>query len=196
MKGSAEYTEEKSIDWIDHYFGKYTLGGLDSILSLRLKDLELEDISIMQGMFIDRDHNNITNLLSDVMNTTAQTILVPLNLFNKHATGLIFEKTNNSSIQVKYLDPENKAIPAQLEQIFRNCGLNIEQLNVEQQKYSNCGPEVIEGFIFYLTGERLSQEEAIPFHSELVEHNLFCGAYGNYDETYIQLAGRDMDSYL
>ncbi|MDX1917343.1 MAG: hypothetical protein SFT68_05110 [Rickettsiaceae bacterium] len=40
------------------------------------------------------------------------------------------------------------------------------------QRYSNCAPEVIENFMLYLTGERLSQEDAIINNSRLVEEEL------------------------
>ena len=42
--------------------------------------------------------------------------------------------------------------------IFKDNGYAIEQLTTEGQKYTNCGPEVIENFMLYLTGERLSQD--------------------------------------
>ena len=186
LKGLEE-KEDPDIDWINSYFSKYTLDGLDNILDLRIKDLKLNGVKTLQGIFIDQEHNNINELLTDIINAKAQTILVPLNLFNKHATGLIFEKINDDLIQVKYLDPENKSLPDQLVQIFSKYTLHIEQLKVEQQKYANCGVEVIEDFIFYLTNERLSQEEAIPYHSYLLEQNLM---YGNYEE--MQLVGCDL----
>lgn len=85
---------------------------------------------------------------------------------------MVFEKINDNSIQVKYLDSENKPIPIQLKQILNKYNLNVEQLKVEHQKYSNCGPEVIENFILYLTGKRVSQEKAIELHSKLVENTL------------------------
>ncbi len=53
------------------------------------------------------------------------------------------------------------------------------QLAVEQQKYANCGPEVIENFILYLTGKRLSQEKAIELHSKLVENALLGIEFSN-----------------
>jgi hypothetical protein len=139
LKGSEIDIQEKDIDWINSYFSKYTLGGLDNILDLRLKNLELKDIKILPGIFIDQEHNNIIELLSKIIHAKVQTTLVPLNLFNKHAAGLIFEKTNDNLFQVKYLDPENKSLPAQLVQIFSKYNLHIEQLKVEQQKYANCG---------------------------------------------------------
>ena len=147
MKNTAlkglDKKEDSDIDWINSYFGKYTIDGLDNILDLRIKDLKLNDVKTLQGIFIDQEHNNINELLPDIINAKAQTILVPLNLFNKHAAGLIFEKTNGGLIKVKYLDPDNKSLPAQLVQIFSKYNLHIEQLKVEQQKYANCGVEVI-----------------------------------------------------
>ncbi len=177
LKG-LDKKEDSDIDWINSYFGKYTIDGFDNILNLRLNDLKLKDIKTLKGIFVDQEHNNITELLSSVVNTKAPTTLVPLSLFNKHAAGLIFEKTNDL-IQVKYLDPENKPIPLQLEQLFKNHNLSVVQLKVEQQKYANCSVEVIEDFIFYLTNERLSQEQAIPYHSYLLEQSLLCD---NYEE--------------
>jgi hypothetical protein len=41
---------------------------------------------------------------------------------------------------------------------------------VQKQKYNNCGPEVIENFIFYLTGNRATQETAVYLHSLLLEN--------------------------
>jgi hypothetical protein len=171
LEGS-EAQKELDIDWINSYFSKYTLDGLDNILDLRLNDLKLNDIKTLQGIFVDQEHNNIIELLSKIINTKVQTTLVPLDLFNKHAAGLIFERNKDNSIQVRYLDSENKPIPVELEQIFNKYHLNIKQLKVEQQKYANCGLEVIENFILYLTGKRVSQEKAIELHSKLVENSL------------------------
>jgi hypothetical protein len=171
LQGNEESAQE-TIGKVHSYFGKYTLDALDSILNLRIIDLKLKNIKIMQGIFTNQEHNNINEILDGVIDANTQTILVPLNLFNKHATGLILEKSSKDILQTKYFDPENKPMPNELKQILDTRAISIEQVTVEQQKYSNCGPEVIEDFIFYLTGERLIQEEAIPFHSHLVEEHL------------------------
>ena len=47
----------------------------------------------------------------------------------------------------------------------------VEQL-LECQKYYNCGPEVIENFMLYLTGDRVDQESATAVHSILLMDNL------------------------
>jgi hypothetical protein len=179
LKGSETDIHEKPIDYISSYFGKYTLDALDHILDLRLKDLKLNDIKTLKGIFIDQEDNNISKVLAQIShsftNSATKTILAPLNLYNKHAVGLIFEKSENNTVQVKYLDSLNKSIPQELTQLivsnFR-CKVNFSEITVGQQKYTNCGVEVIENFILYLTGKRVSQEKAIELHSKLVENAL------------------------
>ena len=175
LKGSGEYGEEKPIDYIDPHFGKYTLDAIDHILSLKINDLQLNGIKVLKGIFIDQNHNNISDLLAKVSGSEEQKILVPLNLFNKHAVGLIFEKSADTTIQVKYFDPLNKFIPQELDQVIIDAlgsKPNFKQIAVDQQKYANCTPEVIENFILYLTNKRVSQEKAIELHSKLVENSL------------------------
>ncbi|WPY00076.1 OTT1508 deaminase domain protein (plasmid) [Candidatus Megaera polyxenophila] len=175
LKGLEEYGKEKDIGYINSYFGKYTLNALDDILTLRINDLQLKDIKILQCVFINQDYNNIPDLLTKISSTKEQKILVPLNLFNKHAVGLIFERSENNIIQVKYFDPLNKSINPELKQIMINSldsKANFQQIAVEQQKYANCGAELIENFILYLTGNRVSQEKAVELHSKLVENSL------------------------
>jgi hypothetical protein len=176
LGGSEEYKANQNIDWVNSYFGKYTIDGLDNILNLRLTDLKLTNIKTLQGVFIDQTHNNIINLLSQILDSSESKFLIPLNLFNKHATGLIFEKGRDNIVTVKYLDSLNQDIPQELKQIIIDDGLgakiNFQQITIEQQKYANCGPEVIENFILYLTGKRVSQEKAIELHSKLVENTL------------------------
>lgn len=176
LKGSGEYGEEKDIGYINSYFGKHTLDALDNILALRLNDLQLNNIKVLKGIFIDLQHNNVSELLNKVISATTSKSLVLINLFNKHAVGLVFEKEQNGSIvSIKYLDSLNKKIPQEFEQLVisrLDSQIRINQITVEQQKYANCGAEVIENFIQYLTGKRISQEKAIELHSKLVENTL------------------------
>lgn len=118
LKGSGEFGEEKDIGYINSYFGKYTLDALDYILHFRINDLQLKDVKILQSIFIEQDYNNISNILAQISTTTEQTTLVPLNLFNKHAVGLIFQKDQaNNIVIVKYIDSLNKEIPQELKQL-------------------------------------------------------------------------------
>jgi hypothetical protein len=175
LSGLAEYQEKRLIDYIDPYFGKYTLEALDDILQLRLSDLsKVSDIKTLQGIFFNERSHNISTLINEIVSSNEVTTLVALNLYNKHAVGIIFERTDNNSFQIKYIDPMNKAISTELIQIIKNILANaeIKQISVELQKYANCGAEVIENFILYLTGTRVSQEKAIELHSKLVENKL------------------------
>jgi hypothetical protein len=180
LKGSGDYGEEKDIGWVNPHFGKYTLDAIKHILALRIRDLDdlqLQDVQILQGRFISPEDNNISNLLAQISNSTTQTTIVPLNLFNKHASGLVFTKTLDNEFQVTYLDSLNETIPLELKQLISDhfdsrVKVNFEQITVEPQKYANCGPEVIENFIYYFTAKRFSQEEAIKLHSQLIEDEL------------------------
>ncbi|WHA06250.1 hypothetical protein N3Z16_07340 [Candidatus Megaera polyxenophila] len=163
----------ENINGIHHYFGKYTLDAINSILKLRIKDAGIADVKVVSNnySFIDSSNNNMDKLLVELSAINAPVILAPLNLFNKHAAGLMFTK-QESGTMLYYIDPENQQIPSALAQIFREYRLDTKQLTLETQKYANCGPEVIEDFMFCLTGQRLSQEEAISYHSLLVEREL------------------------
>jgi hypothetical protein len=100
-------------------------------------------------------------------------ILAPISLYDKHAVGVMFvDQEDGSGYKAFYLDPENITISEGLATIFKDNGYELEQLPTEGQRYTNCGPEVIENFMLYLTGERLSQEDAIINNSKLVEQEL------------------------
>lgn len=175
LQGAGDYGEEKAISYISPFFGKYTLDALNYILILRINDLQLKNIKVLPGVFIDQKINNIPDIFTQALNSTEKIILVPLNLFNKHAVGLIFEKSKNNVIQVKYVDPLNQHIPQELKQLMSNISEDkviFQEITVEQQKYANCGPEVIENFISCLIDHRLSQEKAIELHSRLIENAL------------------------
>lgn len=176
LKGD-DATKERDIDGIDAYFGKYTLEAIKNILKLRIKDAGIDKVKITNNnyLFIDKDSNNIQNLVDELNSTDSAIVLAPLSLSNKHAVGIIcyidHDKGENN-LKLYYIDPENREIPTGLEQIFKYNQLDIKQLTTETQKYANCGPEVVENFLLYLTGERLSQAAAIPYHSFLVEQDL------------------------
>jgi hypothetical protein len=183
------------INGIHHYFGKYTLGAINSILKLRIKDAGITNVKVVSNnySFIDSSNNNIDKLLVELSAIESPVILAPLNLFNKHAAGLMFIK-QESGTMLYYIDPENQQIPSSLAQIFREYRLDAKQLTLETQKYANCGPEVIEDFMFCLTGQRLSQEEAISYHSLLVERELLNSdvAENQYSNLAINQVNKDL----
>jgi preprotein translocase subunit SecA len=178
LKGS-DATKEQNIDgWIDSYFGEYTLGAIKDILKLRIKDAGIDNVKITNNdyFFVDSDSNNIQDLVGELKNfKNSAIVLIPLNLYNNHATGIVCvinRQDNTNTIKVHYIDPENNKMPTKLEQIFNCNDIETKQIAVGMQEYANCGPEVIENFMLYLTGERLSQDKAIPYHSLLVEQDL------------------------
>src|SRR6185312_15381174 len=96
---------------------------------------------------------------------------------DKHWLGLLFKKLD-TVVEVIYLDSEQRTIPALLKSKLED-GLSKNgykshflELKLEQQRYNNCGPELIENFAYHLTGTRATQEAAVHVHSLLVENNL------------------------
>jgi hypothetical protein len=142
------------------------------MLTLRIKNQGLEDVEILKdNYFFLKDKNNILALITELHSSAAGIILVPINMYDKHAVGIIGIK-DQDSLKLYYIDPANEEMPHDLARLFAYHQIEVQHIKVEQQQYSNCGPEVIENFILYLTGERLSQEEAVPYHSELLEREL------------------------
>ncbi|WPY00120.1 SecA-like domain protein (plasmid) [Candidatus Megaera polyxenophila] len=183
------------INGIHHYFSKYTLDAINSILKLRIKDAGIANVQVVSNnySFIDSSNNNMDKLLVELSTIDASIVLAPLNLFNKHASGLMFIK-QESGTTLYYIDPENQQIPFGLAQIFRQYQLDTKQLTLETQKYANCGPEVIENFMLCLTGKRLSQEEAILHHSSLVERELLNSdiAENQYSNMIVNPVSKDL----
>ena len=183
------------INGIHHYFGKYTLDAINSILELRIKDAGIANVQVVSSnySFIDSSNNNMDKLIIELSAIDVPVILVPLNLFNKHAVGLMFIK-QESGTMLYYIDPENQQIPFSLEQIFKEYQLDTKELRLETQKYANCGPEVVENFMLCLTGKRLSQEEAISYHSLLVERKLLNG--DALENQYSDMSINSVSKYL
>ncbi len=59
--------------------------------------------------------------------------------------------------------------------VYPDYQLSLIEAKLEQQRYNNCGLEVIENFIYYLTGQRLDQDDALSIHSLLFEESLLLG---------------------
>ena len=161
-----------NIGWIDSYFGEYTINAIEEILKLRINNVGLEDVNIVRGYVLQENYNNLQKMISDLIHTTSKITLAPLNLYNKHAVGVICIKDQGNNLQLYYLDSSNEHIPETLKQMFIDNSLQIIQLPTKQQSYANCGPELIENFILYLTGARASEDKAIELHSKLVENEL------------------------
>jgi len=167
----------------DDYFNKYYSEGIDLILKLRLVEIgKQNDIGLIPAgyMFDDSSsHINFEEIATKVTEMANDIICLPYNLYGKHWVGIIFERNSENTMKVTYINTEGNIILDILENgirlAFKELGYNIDIFNMfieEKQLAGNCGPEVIENFIKYLTGDRISQEEAVPYHSELVEAEL------------------------
>ena len=82
-----------------------------------------------------------------------------------HWIGMVFDSTG-----VKVIDSDNSHLASAIVLAWRST--LIETLPVMQQQYNNCGPEVIENFVLYLTGSRAPQDAAVPLHSLLWQNSL------------------------
>ncbi|RYE13601.1 MAG: hypothetical protein EOP45_20940 [Sphingobacteriaceae bacterium] len=93
----------------------------------------------------------------------------------------ITNNVENNSVQVTYIDSEQRQAPIQLKQLLQyqlqeqlSKELLFTEANVDRQTSNNCGPEMIENFVAYLTGERIESDFAVSYHltSQFVGHIL------------------------
>ena len=192
-KGGPNLDKLDSMIGVSSAFYEYTMQGLNELLRLRIENAELKDTLVLPDRYVfSEEQNNVKDLLSAVTanisnkQNNKEVILAPISLNNKHAVGLMFvrqvvedsksgghiHEESTGRIAVYYIDPSNDPIPSGLKEILHRNGYMVEQLPAEEQKYTNCGPEVIDNFMLYLTGERLSQEDAVRFNSWLFENEL------------------------
>jgi tetratricopeptide (TPR) repeat protein len=165
-------------DIVDSSFEYYN-SGIDQILKLRIVNpkvrlLEAQYSTKQLNFAAERLVNDVSSaLLSD----QAQAVLVPFNLHNEHWLGLAFMYTGGV-VKVTYMDSEQGAMALELKYgLERGLSKNgyqtqFSEARLERQRYSNCGPELIENFAYHLTGTRATQEAAVYVHSLLVENNL------------------------
>ena len=106
---------DHNIGQIHPYFGKYNLPAINEILHLRIGDLQMQHVEIIPAIFVNQVDNNIAQVISAISRSDAEIILVPVNMFNKHAVGFIFEKSEDGNgLTITYLDPLNKPYVAKL----------------------------------------------------------------------------------
>ena len=163
------------------WFNKYYSEGIEKILQLRINELApdlKEKISILPARYQLKSGNTDIKRIIEAINqldiAENGIVLIPYNIGNKHWVGFILRKT--ASFEVVYIDPENNPIDsALLLDLKKSLGIekhNFEQKLITKQKYNNCGSELIENFIYYLTGNRIEESEAVTHHSHLIENEL------------------------
>lgn len=164
----------------------YKNQAIDSILKLRLTSLSLEkslDIVVIPSVTLKKLIKVSVNIFDKAVIDQSKTILVPIsipqNAFVSHWIGMAITKRDNT-LFFTYLDSENQkispilknALVIKLHTLFPNVKISFHQLQLEMQKYDNCGPELVENFIYYLTGTRTTQEAAVYLHSLLYEDSV------------------------
>lgn len=171
----------------DRFFNKYYGEGIDEILNLRLKTLDSNKLSIdkvkaIKADFIfNSDTTSAKQIVFEALSSITQDgytkVLVPYNIENKHWVGMVFELENNE-VFITYFDPENHQAPkrliSDLALVMDKLGIqySFKEILVSTQTSDNCGPELVEDFIQYLTGERVEERHVVDYHSELLSNYL------------------------
>ena len=165
----------------ESYWYEYSKRAMDKLLQLRLESVSIDDkLAIVSPNFIfDGSRDSAKRLSMEIISKNEEKILINLNLYNKHWVGIVINKSHNN-IDLHYMDSEQEAIPLILKEelldalilAYPSRQIHIIKEELESQKYNNCGLEVIENFILYLTGDRLSQEDALPVQSLLFEDSI------------------------
>jgi len=166
---------ELGFQGIHPYFNEYTLDRTNDLIDIKLRKIDSHNSFLLKGHYnFTEDSNDLINIFADLKSVPVNidNILIPISLYDKHAVGIMMKKQLDNRFKAFYIDPSNDPISAGLRSIFETNGYGIEQLPAQMQKGTNCAPEVIENFMLYLTGERLSQEEAIINNSTLTEKQL------------------------
>lgn len=163
------------------YWNEYSKIGLSELLELRLESMGITEVKIVTPNQVwDGTNSAAHSLIEGIMHILTgekEIVLVPLNLYAKHWVGLVVEKEVDK-LKFTYMDPENNSVSevlfASVLTAFVGLGYEVifDQPELEKQHSNNCGPEVIENFILYLTESRLSQEETVVYHSYLLEKKL------------------------
>jgi hypothetical protein len=175
-----EFKGQGTLGYTDNSYPEYYNSGIDQVFELRLA--RLANAVVLKSQYFGEElGNSVSRLSYDVSSIlsdgTVQTVLVPVNLYNKHWLGLLFRNLG-TIVEVTYMDPEQgRLLPGLRSGLENGLSFNgyesrLEEARLTPQSYNNCGYEVIENFVYYLTGTRATQEAAIYVHSLLVENSL------------------------
>ena len=160
---------------------RYRSAELDRVLRIRMSD---ERVNHNDVVVIDThkkyEYPNTTANVGDLLQKIEaqlslrgkdrETLILVPYAYHDHFIGLAF--VVGGDIVMNYLDPENQELDDDFLAEMNKSGIKINKIKVGQQKYNNCGIEVIENFIGFLKKENLqkrsiSQEKAIAIHQRL-----------------------------
>jgi hypothetical protein len=100
------------------YWHIYTKVAMDNLLHLRLKGVNLENsVETFSPNYVFNSLNNITTKLAQEISRKVNngTLLVKLNLYNKHWVGIAIDK-NDNELSLHYMDPEQQEMPLLLKE--------------------------------------------------------------------------------
>ncbi|WP_339040277.1 hypothetical protein [Candidatus Lariskella endosymbiont of Hedychridium roseum] len=173
-----------SIPGIPDVLSYYYQDQVSLLLKLRLEDAKpgaVNSVDMLEANYTLRENNSddvAAKLSSFILASAKETILMPLNIGGSHLVGIAARKYDDRVV-LHYMDSERNPLPeslfAKVRAELESRGYSTEQViaEIEKQKYSNCGPEVIENLTAFASGKtRTSQEKAIPKHSTLFEEYL------------------------
>ncbi|WP_342256968.1 tetratricopeptide repeat protein [Rickettsia endosymbiont of Aspidapion aeneum] len=191
-QGTREYEEGN----YDEYWYEYSKQAMDQLLELRLKSTGIENAKIISADYVFNDSSKfdfIRDLLAKIPveftvsdningsndNHNITKLLIPINLYNKHWVGLVLEHSSDK-VTVYYMDSENKPMTKilrssfedELAKLYPDLHIKITEQQVQEQKYNNCGLEVIENLIAMCCGIRVTQDEALALHSLLFQDSV------------------------
>jgi len=151
-----------------NYWNEYYPDAISTLLQLRLEGTN----SIAHNVVMNPQGVTLGNIVSTIPRGFYTIIPVLYKEVNRpaHWVGVIVDSIS-VELQVTYIDPENNPIPALLQDAI-GTSIHVNQYFVEHQKYhNNCGPELIENCVFFITGARISQDLVPEYHSQLLERN-------------------------
>jgi tetratricopeptide (TPR) repeat protein len=171
-----------SLSYSSNNYIEYYNGGLDIVLGLRLKNLGSNlNTVLLKSRHFKEGLDSTVKLVQDVVvafsGSDTKMVLAPVNSCDMHWLGLSF-KNLGTIVEVTYMDSEQGVmLPGLRSELENGLALNgyksrFSEASLTPQRYNNCGYEVIENFVYYLTGTRATQEGAMYVHSLLVENSL------------------------
>jgi preprotein translocase subunit SecA len=173
----------------------YSEDALETILTQRVFQVQNSykynsEIRVLDSLNISfNDSDNLKSQVLSIAKNFIKTdkniklllpILIPQSDHVSHWVGMVFEVEENDVIKITYLDSENQTIPKilneelidQFQSELPNFKIHYNQLDLETQEYNNCGPELIENFIYYLFGTRAHPDTVVYIHSLLLENSI------------------------
>jgi hypothetical protein len=156
---------------------------INKLLVLRLKNAYINEVKTVNSILWDGSFNTTERLCDEIifnLEGGANKTLAPVILDCKRWVGIIAEK-GVGKVNLIYIDSEQQKMPTFLrEKLILQIATNYPESQVfvaetklkSQKFYTNSGVEVIENFLWYLSGCRLPQEKAMELYSWLLKEDL------------------------